>query len=385
MRIEGIADLPLHYGHVPQWLAKIMKELAKAILDIILLEFRSEGLLKRLSNPYWFQAFNNAIGMDWDSSGSTTVTTAIVKEALRELGADVGVAGGKGPLSRKTQGEIDMYGELMGLRDSILKHIKEASILGAKADSTLLQDGFSLYHHTIFFDKRGRWVIIQQGMNVKLRLARRYHLAWFSSHDPTINPHTAVLSDLKVISLNLTDLRSLNSRKIIVDLINEGASKVKNLIVNVNACLKGLRPLTGEELVRPIDRNLPYYRPIRLTRRLLLILRKAYEVKPRDIKELMLWTNVGPETLRALALISELIYREPPSLNDPVTHPFSPFKYAFTIGGKDGVPHPVKREVAISVIRELRRIINDAKVGDKEKLIALKALSRLAPRDLLGI
>ena len=385
MRIEGIADLPLHTGHVPPWLTKIMKRLAKAIVKIILIEYGEEGLLKRLANPLWFQAFNNAIGMDWDSSGSTTVTTAILKEVLSELNEGVRIAGGKGVIARRTPDELEVYGGELGLPSKVIHELKVVSVLGAKVDTSLLQDHFTLYHHSIAFSENGRWVIIQQGMNPELKLARRYHIAWYVSNDPTIEPHTGIVSDHIGKYLNLTDKESMRSRKIIVDLINDGYARVKNLITEINAYLKGLRPLFGESLPRPIDRNISYYRPVRLSGKLLKILENAYEVKPSNMKDLLLRTNVGPETLRALSLISELIYREPPTLNDPVTTPFSPFKYAFTIGGKDGIPYPVKREIAISVIKELERMIKNAEVGGKEKLIALRALSKLAPKDLLSI
>jgi len=385
LRIEGIADLPLHTGHVPPWLAQIMKRLSKAIVKLILIEYGREGLLRRLANPLWFQAFNNAIGMDWDSSGSTTVTTAILKEVLNELNEGIRIAGGKGAIARRTPNEIEAYGEELGLSSRTISELKAISVLGAKVDTSLLQDRFTLYHHTIAFSEDGKWVIVQQGMNIDLKIARRYHIAWYASEDLTIEPHTGIASDHIGKYLNLTDKGSMRSRGIILDLINDGYKKIKNMIIEVNAYLKGLKPLFSESLPRPIDKNVSYYRPIRLSNKLLKILREAYELRPNNMRDLLLYTNVGPETLRALSLISELIYREPPTLNDPVTTPFSPFKYAFTIGGKDGIPYPVKKEIAISIIKELERIIKDAEVGRKEKLIALKALSKLAPKDLLSI
>ena len=382
MSVAGLADLPLHWGHVPPWLAAIMRRLARAIVKVIILDLGNEALLKRLSNPLWFQAFNNVIGMDWDSSGSTTVTTAILKEVLNDLNTDVRIAGGKGLLSRKTPEELLKYGEEVGLGSSRINELVKISKLGAKADSVLLQDGFTLYHHALVFDRSGRWVIIQQGMNTELRLARRYHLAWYVSSDVTLEPHSGVVSDIRLTPLNLTHEKSVGARSIIVDLVNEKPEKIKKNVVVINAVLKGNKTLLDLRPPRPIDNRVPYYRPVRLTGKLLRVLKEAYEVRPRNISELMLLTRVGPETLRALSLISELIYREPPPLMDPDSVPFSPFKYAFAIGGKDGIPYPVKREVAERVILELEEMIKSAELGSKEKLLALKALKKLAPKDI---
>jgi len=382
MSVAGLADLPLHWGHVPPWLAAIMKRLARAIVKVIVLDLGSEVLLERLSNPLWFQAFNNIIGMDWNSSGSTTVTTAILKEVLDNLNINVRVAGGKGLLSRKTPEELVRYGEKVGLSSSKINELVKISKLGAKADSVLLQDGFTLYHHALIFDDSGRWVIIQQGMNTELRFARRYHLAWYVSNDVTLEPHSGVASDIRLTPLNLTHEKSVSTRSIIVDLINEKPEKIKKDLAVVNAVLRGNKTLLDIRPPRTINARVPYYRPVKLTNRLLRILKEAYEVRPRGISEVMLSTRVGPETLRALSLISELIYREPPPLSDPETVPFSPFKYAFAIGGKDGIPYPVKKEIAERVIHELQEIIKSAELGSKERLLALKALTRLAPKDI---
>jgi len=380
MKVTGVADLPLHWGHVPPWLAKIMRKLAKEILEVALLELGREKLLRRLANPLWFQALNNAIGMDWDSSGSTTVTTAIVKEALLEINAGIRLAGGKGLLSRKTPEEIQKYGEELGLSSRKIKELTRISKLSAKTDNALLQDGFNLYHHTLLFSEDGYWVVIQQGMNTESRYARRYHLAWYASTDVTLEPHTGIASNIKVIPLNLVNKNSLPARKIIIDILSERPKRTLRDIVRVNALLKGQKTLTGPP-PRPILNHVPYYKPVRLSKRLLESLKRAYEIKPKNMEETLIIKGLGPEVLRALSLISELIYREPPSLKDPVTTPYSPFKYAFTIGGKDGIPYPVKRDVAETVIKELTELIKNSKLGDKERLIAFKALRKLAPKD----
>ncbi len=383
MGITGYADLPLHSGHVPPWLLKYMMRLGKAVLEIMLMELGPTQVLKRFSNPLWFQAFNNVIGMDWDSSGSTTVTTAVIREALNGLNADIRVAGGKGKASLKTPEELRMLSEALGLSSSLTESLIRVSRLGAKADNDLLQDGFRLYHHAVAINSRGEWVIIQQGMNPETRFARRYHLAWFVSEEVTLEPHSGVASDMGGRPLNLTARSSLSSRKVMLDLMNESPKKVFRELAVVNAYLKGQRILFGEEVKPPREIiKIPYYRPIRLSSGLLKVLNSVYEIRPSRLEEALLLKGIGPEVLRALALISELIYREPPSLKDPVTHPFSPLKYSYAVGGKDGIPYPVREDVVKSVINELTQVIQDAKLGSKERLRALKALKALAPPDL---
>lgn len=392
MVLSGYADLPLHDGHVPQWLARLMKKLGKEILRIVIMELGSEGLLRRLSNPLWFQAFNNAIGMDWDSSGSTTVTTAIIKESLNDLGVNIRVAGGKGELALRTPNEILGYGNELGINSSVINELIKYSKLSAKVDSVLLQDGFSLYHHAMVFDDRGKWVVIQQGMNLGVKLARRYHIAWFTSTKIDENPHSGIASNYRGTALNLVDAASRRCKEVILDLMNENPKKVVRMIADVNNVLKGIKALdyftdiksTAYNLRdRVITSNITYYRPVKLDKTLLNKLMKVYEIKPSNIEEALLIPSVGSEVYRALSLISELIYREPPSLSDPVTDPYDPFKYAFTVGGKDGIPFPVKRELMIRVIKELDDIIKEAELERRERLIALRNLRKYAPKDVV--
>ncbi|MEM4823875.1 MAG: DUF763 domain-containing protein, partial [Zestosphaera sp.] len=221
--------------------------------------------------------------------------------------------------------------------------------------------------------------------NVDMKIARRYHLAWFMSRDPTLESHSGVVSDITTKPLNLTTSDSVASRKILVDLASENPKKIVNELKIVNTYLKGLKTLTGLKPPRPIMINIPYYRPVSIDSRILGKLNKAYELRPKDLHEFLLIEGLGAEVIRALSLISELIYREPPPLRDIVTHSYSPFKYAYAIGGKDGVPYPIKREVAETVIRELSRLVDEAKLEGREKLIALRALKKLAPEDVSNI
>jgi len=387
MVLSGYADLPLHDGHVPPWLANLMRRLARAIIKVLIIEFKNEGLLRRLANPLWFQAFNNAIGMDWDSSGSTTVTTAILKEVLNELNLDVRVAGGKGAAALKTPDEILKYGDELNISTAQLRSLINTSKTSAKIDTVLLQDGFTLYHHAVIFDRDGRWVVIQQGMNTEVKLARRYHIAWFSINvsDVSEEPHSGISSDYIGLVLNLTDRESRRCKNVIIDLMKESPRKVFNAVAEVNRILKGVGTLgsyAGIEVRRNIRRDIPYYKPVRLTDKLLEKLRKAYEAQPSSINEALAIPGVGSEVYRALSLIAELVYREPPSLRDPVTHPYDPFKYSFVVGGKDGVPFPIKRELMINVIKELEEVVENAELGRREKLMILRSLAKYAPQDV---
>lgn len=376
-----MADLPLHGGHVPRWLAEVMKRMARAVAEVVIIEHGTEGLLRRLADPYWFQGFNNVIGMDWDSSGSTTVTLGILKTVLDPEEHGVVVLGGKGARARAVPRELGETAEKLGLGAKTTALLETVSRLGAKADSALLQDGYSIYHHSLLVDERGRWVIVQQGMNPEARMARRYHIAWYVSEDVTLEPHSGVASDEVGEPLNLTHKGSIAARRVITDVVSEGVRRVERMIAEANAVLKGMRPLFGPPLPRTPRPELPYYRPIKMGPRLLRALREAYEVRPSSVPELLLVNGVGPEVVRALSLVAELVYREPPSLHDPVTAPINPFKYAFAIGGKDGIPYPVRRDVARVVIEELRYAVERARVGDRERLRALKRLASLAPPD----
>lgn len=378
----GVADLPLHSGSVPPWLYDIMKRMSRAIIKLVILEYGSSHLLTRLANPLWFQALNNAIGMDWDSSGSTTVTTAVLREVLAQENLGLWAVGGKGVKSTEVPKELDVLTSKGLITSGLSSKLSQVSKLAAKTDSALLQDGFFLYHHTMLFNDRGDWVVIQQGMNTAERLARRYHLSWEKADpgDVTIEPHSGALCEKTMRPLNLSGRDSLKSRKVVLDLVRERTTNVVKYMRVVNAVIKGSKPLFGE-LPRHIVKDIPYYKPIKLTGNLLKVLNEAYEVRPSSFPELLLETKVGPETIRALSLISELIFREPPPLRD--IEIYSPFKYAYTMGGKDGVPYPVKTELAEKVLKELYEIVKAAELEHKDRLRAFRALSRLAPPDLI--
>ncbi|PVU76685.1 DUF763 domain-containing protein [Acidianus hospitalis] len=373
MEIEGIADLPLHTGHVPSWLIPIMRKLSRAILDIMLIEWGPEKVVERLSNPLWFQAFNNVIGMDWDSSGSTTVTLGILKEVVNPKDDGLAVLGGKGKNALKVPEELHSLNF-----DIDADKLANISRLVAKVDTTLVQDGHQLYHHSMLVTEKGYWGIIQQGMNEETKFARRYH--WKSTENFTVDPHEAIAGK-KGIAVNIIEKQKENTRKLVLDLLRQDPRKIINELQQAKAILKGQATIeswiNGASFVGiSKEAKIIYMRPLD-ERKIKPILEKLYESNPENLEEALL-EGLGPSTAKALYLISDLIYREPPSYNDPVNMPYDPFKYAYAIGGKDGIPYPVNRRVAEEVIITLEDIIQKAKLESNEKKFSLNKLRGLS-------
>ncbi|HII61397.1 TPA: DUF763 domain-containing protein [Pyrococcus horikoshii] len=362
----GIAELPLHTGHVPLWLATRMKKLAGIVLKLLIEEYGTKGLLERLADPVWFQAFNNLIGMDWDSSGSTTVTTGIIKEALNELDLGVKVAGGKGKNSRKTPEEIKGIAEKFELDPG--EYIK-VSRLVAKVDNVALQAGYQLYHHTFFLDEEGNWAVVQQGMNVKEKLARRYH--WFNSDLKDLeNPHSGISGIRSDFALNTVDKDMREFQRTVVEIAQEGRRVMRDL-ETVKAMVKGYAVFYKP---RDVDVKEIYERyeslgKLELNARALEFMR---ELEIKDYSTFLLIKGIGPSTLRALSLVAELIYDVKPSWRDPVTHPPDPFKFAYALGGKDRVPFRVEKETYDDLINFLGKL---SESGNKYLLKAVKRIS----------
>ncbi|WP_373468731.1 DUF763 domain-containing protein [Acidianus infernus] len=373
MEIEGITDLPLHTGHVPPWLIPIMRKLSRAILDIMLIEWGPQKVVERLSNPLWFQAFNNVIGMDWDSSGSTTVTLGILKEVVNPKEDGLAVLGGKGKNALKVPEELHSLNF-----DIDADKLANISRLVAKVDTTLVQDGHQLYHHSMLVTEKGYWGIIQQGMNEETKFARRYH--WKNTENFTVDPHEAIAGK-KGIAVNIIEKQKENTRKLVLDLLRQDPRKIINELQQAKAILKGQATIeswiNGASFVGiSKEARIIYMRPLD-ERKIKPILEKLYESNPENLEEALL-EGLGPSTARALYLISDLIYREPPSYNDPVNMPYDPFKYAYAIGGKDGIPYPVNRRVAEEVIITLEDIIQKAKLESNEKKFSLNKLRGLS-------
>jgi hypothetical protein len=349
----GIANLPLHYGKVPPWLFERMSQLAREITIVTVTESGTEEMLRRLSDPYWFQAFGCVLGYDWHSSGVTTTVCGALKEGLRGLGKELGlfVAGGKGRTSRKTPAEIENNGPLLKVNPSSLVY---ASRMSAKVDNSALQDGYQLYHHSFFFTQNGSWAVVQQGMNEDNRYARRYHWLGEKVSDFVCEPETAICSQAKGAALNLVATESAKAREVITLVARE--EKPNKTVGQLNR----LKTLSLPE--RPYI-SLEDIHPDRLGK----IFLTAYEHKPKDFESLLALEGIGPKTLRALSLISELVYDTPVSLRDPAS-------YSFAHGGKDGYPYPVDKKTYDSSIQFLTQAVEKAKIGDKDKLEAFRRL-----------
>ena len=393
MPVTGVADLPLHDGHVPAWLARYMKKLAYSIAAVIVELYSPNRLVRLLSDPIWFQAFNNAIGMDWDSSGSTTVTLGILKQVVREH-PELGlvVAGGKGRLAREAPKELSEAAEKGVLPDSVVGEAVNASRIAAKTDSVLLQDGYTLYHHSVIVSVDGEWAIVQQGMNTGSRLARRYHWLRPLPREPSLEPHSAIAASRKEdgILLDLTSRKSIEARKAIPEIAaSTSPSRLAAEIRSLYRLLRGDSPLTlwlrsggrhpgGQSVIR-------YYRPqLRPPRDLEKRLLAIYEAKPGSIEELALLAGVGPSTVASIALVAELVYGVPVSHEDPAGHPIDPFRYAYIVGGKDGVPYPFRVDHARAVIAFLEDVLREARLDEKSRRRALARIKRLAtllPKD----
>jgi hypothetical protein len=360
MQRTGTATLPLHYGKAPRWLFSRMTLLSREIITALVSEFSPEEILKRLSDPYWFQAFGCVLGFDWHSSGLTTTVMGAMKEGSKGLEKDTGlfIAGGKGITSRKTPEQIEHFGEKYSIET---RNLIYASRMAAKVDSSAVQDGYQLYHHAFIFTHRGHWAVVQQGMKPDNKTARRYHWLGDNVKDFVVEPHNAVCCNKKQVTLNMVAVESEDARKISTAIAREDSDKVlrlvrfvtgnKNTISNLN--------LTKRHHVTILDIN---------PERLRSILLKTYERQPEDFERLLEIKGVGPKTIRALSLVSELIYGKPPSYRDPA-------RFSFAHGGKDGTPFPVDRKTYDKTIAVMKKAIQSSKIGNQDKLNAIKKLS----------
>jgi len=368
MKRTGISDLPLHHGSCPPWLFVRMKDMLRSISEIIILEYGKDEFLKRLSNPFFFQSLGCVVGWDWHSSGLTTTLTGALKEVLKGENIGVVVAGGKGKTSLKTPKEIRELANKLSLPSTKEEKLIYVSKMSAKVDNAVLQDGFTLYHHTIFFDERGKWVVIQQGMNTDKRYARRYH--WLSDNVKSFveEPHTAIASDIEQkVVLDMTSKESKDAQKTCVDLVKDNPKHIyHDFLLLRSSSQKTILHFLKKRKVENID----YLKmPWNLNWK---VLKKAYEIQPRNYEELIGIKGFGPSTVRGLAYVANLIYGKPISWKDPV-------KFSFAYGGKDGVPRPVDKKAMDESIKFLREILEKTEIERKKKLGMLKKLERLVP------
>ena len=364
MRRTGVADLPLHGGKVPPWLFSRMRRLARAIVKVIVVEYGRAELLRRLSDPYWFQALGCVLGYDWHSSGVTTVVTAALREALTPEEHGVALCGGKGKKALKTPKDIEEACEKLGLSESKARELKRSSFLAAKVDNAAVQDGHSVYHHVMVVTEEGDWGVIQQGMNPQAKTARRYHWLGLELKSFEEEPHAAIVAEVKVRDvLNLVARDSRGVRRCIVDLVKEPPSRVARLLSEASGYEPLDKWLYGSSNLR-VKRVKYLKMPWRVNWK---ALEEAYRLQPSRFEGVLEIKGLGPSTLRGLALIADLVYGEEPSWEDPA-------KFSFAFGGKDGVPFPVRTKDMDVAAEFLEDAVRMAELSYREKMEALKRL-----------
>lgn len=367
---HGTADLPLHSGSAPRWLFDRMEELGGAIAELIIQEYGHSEFLERIADPYWFQAFGCVLGFDWHSSGVTTTTMGALKEALDPQEHGMMVVGGKGATSRKTPDEITSGS--LDIRPRRRESLVRASKLSALVDNACVQDSYQLYHHTMVVSETGDWTVVQQGMNDSY--ARRYHWLSDTVDEFVVEPQNAICSQASQDSvLDLSALASEDVRDISVDLVQDNPEHLTAFTRSPGQ--SSLTDFTSDTSPPPSDRRLTMpsrhaLREVDLTERALEQLQTAYEFQPEDYEDLITIDGIGPKSLRALALIGELVYDADAAHEDPA-------KYAYAHGGKDGTPHPVDRERYDRSIEELKTALGQADVDTETQQTALSRLSEI--------
>ncbi len=371
---RGIATFTLDYGKCPPWLFKRMVKLARIVTSAIVDRFGADEFLRRISDPVWFQSFGSLLAFDWNASGLTTTTMGALKEAVfgqeRELG--LFIAGGKGKTSKKTPDQILRWGERLNLPYQKTTRFVYLSKLTAKVDSALVQDAFQLYHHNFLFTKNGQWAVIQQGMNTELQKARRYH--WYSDSvkDLTIEPHNAIQSEVILPKvLNLTAKKSVPNREGVVKLVRHQ----KDLFYEIQRIKRHGDQLTILDLSTQDFTDHPVahqsFHELHngaltelFTKRLTESVQNILEKPIQSFEEVLMTKKVGPKTIRALTLVSEVIFGKEPSYDDPV-------RYTYAFGGKDGIPFPVNRKTYDETIETIEQALKRSSLGysEKEKLM----------------
>ena len=351
MKRSGVADLPLHGGRVPPWLADRMTQLGTAIVESILLHYGHSAFLSRLSDPYWFQALGSVMGMDWHSSGITTSVIGALKRGLNPRASELGlyVCGGRGRHSRNTPAELRAIAEARGLdADALVR----TSRLTAKIDNNCIADGFQIYLHSFILAASGEWSIVQQGLNDESGLARRYH--WHSTNvrDFTADPHTGIAGAHQGTILNLVDAQAVPAQQTLVAMAHE----------NPELTLRDVRRL-----------EMPRHHDVRAEdvdlKRLGAVLAVAYERDLKSFADLLLVENLGPRTLQTLAMVAEVVHGTPTRFSDPS-------RFSFSLGGKDGHPFPVPLKTYDESIAVLRRSLDKARLDGGVKLEGFRRLDR---------
>jgi len=379
---RGIATFTLDTGKCPKWLYDRMVALGREIIQILVAEYGPDEFIKRISDPVWFQSLGTVLAFDWNASGLTTILTAALKESIRGLENDLGlfICGGKGKTSRRTPEEIANWGYKLSMPDSKTNRLIYNSKMSAKVDSSLVQDGYSLYHHSFFFSKNGAWAVVQQGMNLEKQTARRYHWSSDNLKDLIEEPHKGIMTDqiTKDKTLNMTAKESDKNRSMSVDFVNG----------NFNALMKDIQILRkhssslSQMMKIKIDENqltllnledtefsthpviLENFSQSKYLEKILWLL---CDRKPENYEVLLGQKGVGAKTIRALSLVSEVIYGAEASYTDPA-------RYSFAHGGKDSTPYPVDKKTYDQSIDILKKAVEKSRINPTEKKSAIQRL-----------
>jgi uncharacterized protein len=353
MKRSGVADLPLHSGRVPQWLAERLTKLGTAVAEIVIHDYGPSSFLSRLSDPFWFQALGAVMGMDWHSSGITTAVIGALKCGLASRADELGiyVCGGRGKFSRNTPQELRSIAERRGFDGDALVR---TSRLTARIDNNAIGDGFQIYLHSFIVASNGEWAVVQQGLNDRSSMARRYHWHSASVRDFVTEPHNAIVGEHQGTIMNLVDVQAKPAQTALLDIAQEKPEKT----------LQAARHL-----------RMPSHHDVRSQtidlKRLGAVLAVAYERELHGFAELLLLEKLGPRTLQALALIAEVVHGTPSRFADPA-------RFSFAHGGKDRHPFPVPLKTYDESLNLLRTSLDQVKLGDKEKLDGFRRLERFA-------
>ena len=352
MKRSGTADLPLHGGRMPPWLASRMTELGTAIAEQVILSYGHSEFLTRLSDPFWFQAYGAVMGMDWHSSGITTSVLGALKRGINPRFSELGliVCGGRGRHSVRTPDELRAFSQKTGLDGDALAR---TSRLTARIDNNAVADGFQLYLHSFVITQSGEWAVVQQGMNPDSHLARRYHWHSTSVRDFVSAPHTAIVGQPQGEILNLVDARAKKAQSALLTIAKEPVAS------SLNDARKLVMPMHHDVRAKDVD-----------LKRLGAVLAVAHEQELRDFASLLLVEGLGPRTLQSLALIAEVVHGAPARFSDPA-------RFSFAHGGKDGHPFPVPLKTYDESLGVLRRSLEAARLGHTEKLEGFRRLDRL--------
>jgi len=378
---RGVATMTLDTGTCPRWLFERMVKLGRQMCEVIVAEYGPDEFIRRMGDPVWFQTLGTVLAFDWNASGLTTILTAALKEAMRDMEHELGLylCGGKGKTSRKTPEQILTWGERIGLPEAHANNLVYNSRMSAKVDSALVQDGYQLYHHAFMFSRSGAWCVIQQGMNTATTSARRYHWSSDRVTDIIQEPHSGIRAErLHRNVLDITSAKSAGNRQTAIELVDAGYATVMkevNLLrrhasttSRAASWSDGQQQFTWAEF-KPVEfRTHPVVREdFGKSKYLEKVLAQLTDRKPESYETLLAQPGVGPKTVRALALVAEVIYGAAPSYEDPA-------RYAFAHGGKDATPYPVDRATYDATIATLRALVAKSRMQVTDKARALDRL-----------